>query len=103
MLRREDKLAPAFSFIYKLTYPFTTKTTFVVVHCSVTESCLTPCDPMNCSTPGFPVFQKLPKFAQTLVPLVLNVIQPSLLCPHFSSCPQSFSAQGLFQCVESLH
>ena len=32
---------------------------------SVSQSCLTPCDPMDCSTPGFPVHPQLPEFAQT--------------------------------------
>ena len=35
--------------------------------CSVAKSCLTPCDPMDCSTPGFPVLHCLPEFAQTHV------------------------------------
>ena len=33
--------------------------------CSVTKSCLTLCDPTDCSTPDFPVFHYLPEFAQT--------------------------------------
>ena len=32
--------------------------------CSVARSCLTLCDPMDCSTPGFAVLPHLPKFAQ---------------------------------------
>ena len=28
--------------------------------CSVTQSCLTLCDPVDCSTPGFPVLHRLP-------------------------------------------
>ena len=32
---------------------------------SVTQSCLTLCDPMNCSTPGLPVHHQLPEFTQT--------------------------------------
>ena len=31
---------------------------------SVVQSCLTLCDPMNCSTPGLPVHHKLPEFTQ---------------------------------------
>ena len=34
---------------------------------SVTQSCLTLWDPMNCSMPGFPIHHKLPEFAQTHV------------------------------------
>ena len=31
---------------------------------SVTQSCLTLCDPMNRSKPGLPVHHQLPEFAQ---------------------------------------
>ena len=34
---------------------------------SVTQSCLTLCDPMNCSTPSLPVHHQLPEFTQTHV------------------------------------
>ena len=34
---------------------------------SVTQSCLTLCNPMDCSTPGFPVHCQLPEFTQTHV------------------------------------
>ena len=33
--------------------------------CSVAKSCLTLCEPMDCSMPGFPVLHHLPEFAQT--------------------------------------
>ena len=35
--------------------------------CSLTQSCLTLCDPMGYSTPSFPVFHYLLEFAQTHV------------------------------------
>ena len=35
--------------------------------CLVSQLCLTLCDPMDCSTPGFPVFHHLPELAQTHV------------------------------------
>ena len=35
--------------------------------CSDTSSCLTLCDPMDCSTSGFPVHHQLPELAQTHV------------------------------------
>ena len=35
--------------------------------CSVIKSYLTLCDPMNCSTPGFPVLYYILEFAQTHV------------------------------------
>ena len=44
---------------------------------SVTQSCLTLCNPMNCSTPGLPVHHQLPEFTQTHVHQVGDAIQPS--------------------------
>ena len=44
---------------------------------SIAQSCPTLCDPMNCSKPGFPVLYYLPKFTQTNVHRVSDVIQPS--------------------------
>ena len=38
-----------------------------ICHRSVAQSCLTLCDPMDCSTPGLPVRHQLPEFAQTHV------------------------------------
>ena len=35
--------------------------------CSVTQLCLTVCDPMDCSMQGFPVLHYLPEFAKTHV------------------------------------
>ena len=44
---------------------------------SVTQLCLTLCDPMDCSTPGFSVHCQLPEFAQTHIHWVSDAIQPS--------------------------
>ena len=44
---------------------------------SVTQLCLTLCDPMNCSIPGLPVHHQLPEFIQTHVHRVSDAIQPS--------------------------
>ena len=44
---------------------------------SVTQLCLTLCDPKNCSTPGLPVHHQLPEFTQTHVHRVSDAIQPS--------------------------
>ena len=48
--------------------------------CSVTQ-CPTLCDPMDCSTPGFPVLHHLPELGQTHVHWVGDAIQPSLSSP----------------------
>ena len=47
-----------------------------VQFCSVTQSCPTLCDPMNCSTPGLPVHHHLWELTQTHV-RVGDAIQPS--------------------------
>ena len=41
------------------------------------QSCPTLCNPMDCSTPGFPVHHQLPELAQTHVHRVGDAIQPS--------------------------
>ena len=63
---------------------------------SVAQSCPTLCNPMDCSTPGFPVHHQLLELAQTHVHWVGDAIQPSHPVIPFSSCPQSFSASGSF-------
>ena len=42
--------------------------------CSVTQSYLTPCDPMDCSTPGLSVPHHLPKFAEVHVYSISDAI-----------------------------
>ena len=54
------------------------------VMCSVAQSCPTLCDPMGCSTPGFPVLHHLLELAQThvhWVPSNLLICCPLLLLP----------------------
>ena len=63
---------------------------------SVTQSCPTLGNPMNCSTPGLPVHHQLLEFNQTHVHWVGDAIQPSHSVVPFS-CPQSFPASGSFQ------
>ena len=45
--------------------------------CSVSQSCLALCNPMDCSMPGFPVLHHLPEHVQTHVHWVSDAIQPS--------------------------
>ena len=71
---------------------------------SVTHSCLTLCDPMDCSMPGFPVYHQLLELAQTHVNGVSDTIQPSH--PLLSPSPPAFNCsqnQGLFHWVSSSH
>ena len=68
----------------------------------VVKSCLILCDPINCSTPGFPVLHYLPKFAQTHVHRVSGAIQPSHPLSSASTLAPNLSQhQGLFQWVDS--
>ena len=68
---------------------------------SVTQSCPTLCNPMDYSTPGFPVHHQFPELAQTHAHQVGDAIQPSH--PLFSSCLHLSQHQGLFQWVSSPH
>ena len=65
---------------------------------SVTQSCLPLCNPMDCSTPGFPVHHNLPEFTETHVYRVSDAIQPShpLLSPS-PPAPNPSQHQSLFQ------
>ena len=65
---------------------------------SVTQSCLTLCDPMDCSMPGLPVHHQLLEFTQTHVHSVSDAIQPSHPLSSPSPCAFNLSQhQGLFQ------
>ena len=71
---------------------------------SVTQSCLTLCKPMDCSTPGFPVHHQLSEFTQTRAHRVGDAIQPSH--PLSSPSPPTFNLsqhQGLLKWVSSLY
>ena len=71
---------------------------------SVAQSCLTLCDPMNCSTPGLPVHHQLPEFTQTHVHWVSDAIQPSHpLSSPSPPAPNPSQHQSLFQWVNSSH
>ena len=52
---------------------------------SIAQSCLALCNPMDCSTPGFPVLHQLPEPTQTHVHCIGDAIEPS----HPLSSPSS--------------
>ena len=91
---------PNFGYGVILGYPKVSKfERFDVSHfnicCSGPQSCPTLCDPMDCSTPGFPVHHQLP-FIQTHVHWVGDAVQPSH--PLSSPSPPTFNLsqhQGL--------
>ena len=74
------------------------RTYISVCCCSAAQSCLTLYDPMDCSTPGFPVPHHLLELAQAHVHWVSDAIQPSH--PLLSPSPPAFNLsqhQGLFK------
>ena len=61
---------------------------------SVTQSCLTPCDPRDCSTPGFPVHHQLLEPSQSI-----KSVMPSnhlILCHFLLLLPSIFSSIRVF-------
>ena len=74
--------------------------------CSVTKSCPTLCNPMDCSIPGFPVLHYLLEFAQTHDHWVSDAIQPSnhliLFHPLFL-LPSIFPSTRVFSNESALH
>ena len=79
----------------RLTKRFTAKD---VQFSSVTQSCLTFCDPMNRSTPGLRVHHQLLESTQTHVHCVGDAVQPAR--PLLSPSPPAFNLpqrQGLFK------
>ena len=71
---------------------------------SVTQSCLTLCNPMNRSTPGLPVHHQCLESTQTHGHWVGDAIQPSYPLSSPSSPALNLSQhQGLFKWVSSSH
>ena len=64
---------------------------------SVTQSCLTLCNPTECTTPGFLAYHQLLGLVQTHVCQVSDAMQPSHSVVLFpSACLQYFPASGSF-------
>ena len=67
---------------------------------SVTQSCPTLCDPMNCSTPGLQVHHQLPEFTQThlhqsvMSSSHLILCRPLLLLPPIPPSIRVFSNES---------
>ena len=86
------------------TGPGTTLEISAVQFSLVAQSCLHLCDPMDYSTPGFPVHHQIPELTQTHIHQVGDAIQPSH--PLSSASPPAFNLsqhQNLFQGVSSSH
>ena len=64
--------------------------------CSAAQSCLTLCNPMDCSTPGLPVHHYLP---QSLKPMSIESVMPSnhlILCRTLLLLPSIFPSIRVF-------
>ena len=70
---------------------------------SVTQQCPALWDPIDCSTPGFPVHHQLLEHAQALVHRVSDVIQPFRPLSSPSPVFNVSQNQGLLHWVSSLH
>ena len=73
-------LAPSYWLLYCLTYQFS----------SVSQSCLTLCDPTDCSTLGFPVHHQLPSLLKLMS---IELVMPSnhlILCRRLLLLPSVF-------------
>ena len=83
-----------------LTYDPPGKPKSTIQFSSVTQACLTLCDPMTRSTPGLPVHHQLPEFTQTHIHRVHDAIQPShpwsslLLLPPIPPSITVFSSES---------
>ena len=80
-------------------YTFLLLDQFSLIFSLAAHSCLTLCDPMDCSTPGLSVHHQLLEFTQTHVHWVGDAIQPSH--PLLSPSPPALHLsqhQGLFKC-----
>ena len=71
--------------------------------CSVTQSCPTLCDPMDCSMPGFPVLHHLPELLKLMS--IESVMQPNhlILCRPLLLPPSIFPSIRVFSNVSALH
>ena len=74
-----------------------------VLFSSVAQSCPTLCDPMDCSTPGFPIHHQLPELAQTHIHRVvmssnhLILCRPLLLLPSVFPIIRVFSSESVLR------
>ena len=80
-----------------------TVTHWVHFVCSAAQSCPTLCDPMDCSTPGFPVLHYLPKVAQTLFSESVMLPNYLILCCPLLLLPSIFPIIRVFSNELALH
>ena len=77
-------------------FPWFLKDLSSVQFSSVTQSCLTLCDPMNCSTPSLPVHHQVPEFSQT------HVIESVMPSNHLILCHPLLLLPSIFPSIRDL-
>ena len=80
-----------------------THTAYGIYCCSVTQSCLTLCYPMDCSMPGFPVLPHLLELAQTYDHQVNDAIQTSHTLSSPLLLPSIFPTIRVFSNESAIH
>ena len=82
--------------ISQIPYPIVKVVEQILQFSSLAQSCLTLCDPMDWSMPGFPLHHQFLELAQTHVYWVSDVIQPSHPLPSPSPLPSIFPKIRIF-------
>ena len=75
----------------------------IYCYCLIAKSCMPLCDPVDCSTPGFPVFYYLLEFAQTHVHRVSDASSHLILCHPLLILPSIFPSIRVFFNELALH
>ena len=70
---------------------------------SVTQSCLTLCDPMDCSTPGFPVHHQLLEMLKLMSIELVMPFNHLILCSPLLPMPSIFPSFRVFSSESALH
>ena len=83
--------------------PFTHPSTHLVCCCSVTQSCPIFCDPMDCSTPDFPVPHCLLELALFMFIELVMLSNHLILCSPLLLLPSIFPSLRGFSSESTLH
>ena len=83
-------------YIHIYTFSYSFPLWFISVCSSVTQSCPTLCDPMDCRMPGLPVHHQLSEITQTHIHQVGDAIHPSHLLSSLLFLPSKLPSIRVF-------